>query len=77
MALPPEERPKLPLPQVREALGFSVCVHGITSYPDPGGREEKEEGRREGGREEGKRKKEKHKKKDGSDYCEEGVMRQK
>ena len=52
MALPPEGRPKLPLPQVREALGFSV--HGITSYPDMGGREvkggrERAEGGKEGG----------------------------
>ena len=51
MALPPKGRPKLPLPQVREALGFSVCVHGITSYPDMGGRE-----RAEGGKEGGKKK---------------------
>lgn len=75
MALLPEGRPKLPLPQVREALGFSV--HGITSYPDMGGWEEKggrerEEGGKEGGE---KRKKEKHKKKDGSDCCEEEAMR--
>ena len=57
MALPPKGRPKLPLPQVRAALGFSVCVHGITSYPDVGGREEKGgRERAEGGKEGGKKK---------------------